>query len=220
MTRPLRVVAWNAKVGRDSAAVLDGIHELIEAMSPDVLALQEAGGYLPALRDTYGDRWRVYAHHDWPEANQCPLLVSRDFTLKERGQGWGTLRTTVDWVGPQGGVHQGRTWTWCKVNGLHVMSLHRCTDGDGRNQQAAAEERHALVQWIGKHKPALVIGDHNWGPQNKHPDASKQVARDAGGKLSHPGHGIDYAIQRGVAGTVTERGSHGSDHPAILWKRS
>lgn len=214
-----RILCWNAKVNRPVGEVLDGLASLIDSTNPKVVCLQEFKNYIKKARDRFSDDWFVYAHADWSESNDNPMLVRRDgHDQQTRGEknGWDTLRTRKDWTGPHGNIHHGRTWTWVKVSGMWVLSLHRVTGGDGKNKAAFGEEFDVLTTWITNHSPCLVIGDHNCGPNATFPHASKLIASEVGGSISHDG-GIDYGIQRGVKGTVATKGKHGSDHPAILW---
>lgn len=215
------MVSWNAKVSRDPQQVMSGLRDIVGDLDPDVVCLQEFKGYMKALRDTFGGDWFIYAHADWDESNDNPLMVRRaGHEQLERGvkNGWDTLRTRTDWTGPHGNVHHGRTWTWAKVSGVWVMSFHRVTGGNGKNRAAFAEEHDAVVTWLGNHQPAVVIGDHNCGPHvTTYPNTSRLIADHAGGGIDHHG-GIDYAIVVDANGEVTWHGKHGSDHPAIRWK--
>ena len=218
-----RVLAWNAKVGRKPTDVMAGLETLIESNDPDVVALQEFKGYVGQLRDRFAGKWWIYAHNDWPEANDNPVMVSHAFGQKHRGgeDGWNTLRTETEWTGPQGGDHQGRTWTWVKVAGVFVLSLHRCTDGNGRNSEAFTEEARHLTKWIRNHTPAVVIGDHNCGKGADFPGASRLVATDVGGRIKGiEDVPVDYALEHGIKGTAKVLNGHGSDHRAIKWVRS
>jgi endonuclease/exonuclease/phosphatase family metal-dependent hydrolase len=216
-----RVVSWNMKVGRNHQTVLDGLADLIKATNPSVVCLQEAKGYVGDLRKRFGNQWHIYAQNDWEEAADNPVMtLAAQYKGKKRGDpnGWDTLRTTTHWVGPQGGGHKGRTWTWAKCDGLWVMSFHRVTAGKDKNQAAFRETYDNVGKWIGGHSPCLILGDHNCGPGATFAWASKPLAQTAGGTISAPSSGgIDYAIQHNVKGTVVTKGNYGSDHPAILW---
>ena len=217
-----KVVSWNAKVGRNAGSVMDGLGEILDNTGCDVACLQEFGGYVAAARDTFGVDWYIYAQGGWDESQMNPVMVRKaNHSKKQQGaeSGWDVLRTTTTWVGPQGGSHKGRTWTYVKVSGVWVMSLHRCTDGNGKNQAAFKEESQALTKWMQGHSPCLVIGDHNCGPKATYYWASKPTSQAAGGNVSHPGGGVDYALQLGVKGDVVTKGKHGSDHAAVVWKR-
>lgn len=211
-------------MNRPTGEVLDGLATLIDSTNPDVVCLQEFKGYVGKARDRFGGNWFIYAHNDWAESNDNPVMVRKaghEQAERDTKNGWDTLRTTTDWTGPQGGTHHGRTWTWVKVSGVWVLSFHRCTGGKDRNQRAFMEEYDTVVTWIGNHTPCLVIGDHNCGKSATFPGASKLIAQEVGGSLSgHPEADIDYAIQTGVKGSLDVKGSQGSDHRAIIWKRT
>lgn len=208
-------------MNRSDDQVGDSLAQLIADWLPDVICLQEAQGYLDVLRNRFDCGWWTYAHKDWKESGHNPVLTRRDlYSQKHRGQadGWDTVRTTEKWVGPQGGSHKGRTWTWVKVQGLWVMSLHRCTDGDGKNKAQFGAEYDALCKWMRNHSPCVVLGDHNCGPKKTHPGASKLVAQAVGGacRYDDTDPGIDYALTLGRKGTLERGKPYGSDHGATL----
>lgn len=222
LVAPGRVLSWNAKISRQPSEVMLGLANLIANTKPEVICLQECTQYTDEIRSRFGDQWYVYAQNDWHEANECPVMVSkRGHTRRKRGhgRGWDTLDTKIRWTGPEGGVHKGRTWTYVKVGGVWVMSLHRATDLDGKNRKACAEEHDRLVQWIGNHQPCLVIGDHNCSARADFPGASSKVAEHSRSTLAfESGAGlVDYAIQHGTQGEIRVKDKHGSDHAAVLW---
>lgn len=221
-----RIVAWNAKVNRDPDTVLDQLHDIIETHDPQVICLQEFHQYAGPAKQRFGKegsgKWYVYAHNDWQYANNCPVMVrSATHDQQTRGQGWNTLRTTTDWSGPKGKVFNGRTWTYVKTNSAWILSLHRCTGGDGPNKAAFREEYEALEQWARNHAelPVIILGDHNIGPGSTCAHSSKLLADAIGGAVLHPGGGVDYAVKQDVRGQVTKGGKHGSDHCCILLER-
>jgi endonuclease/exonuclease/phosphatase family metal-dependent hydrolase len=222
MTEPNRIVTWNCKVGRDPQTVATKVRELIDDTNADVVCLNEAGGYIGALHNKFDENWYVYAKDGWEESRMNPVLVKRSLGKRQGyGDGWGTLRTTTQWNGPQGGSHEGRTWTWAVVGDLIAMSFQRCTDGDGKNSKAFVEEHDKVVKFSDNHQKfdLLVIGDHNCGPQKDFKGSSKRIAEHIGGKVRAEG-GIEYAITRGTGGSVKDTGkTYGSDHPAVLWTR-
>lgn len=219
-----RVTSWNCKVGRNPSSVCDSIENLIENTNPDVICLQEAKQYTDALHNRFDSDWYVYAKKGWEESTANPVLVHRSQgNRKGYGEGWGTLRYKTRWVGPQGGAHDGRTWTWALVNGLYVMSLHRCTDGDGRNSDAFADEARILEDWIDDcDSSVLVIGDHNCGHKATYYGASKTIAQAVDGMIVADAEepGIDYAIKRGLKGDVHRGKSYGSDHECVKFVRA
>jgi exonuclease III len=220
----MRIVSWNAEVNRTDDEFGDALANLIRDLNPGVICLQEAGAYVNVCRNRFADDWWTYAHNDWNEANNDPVLVSRRYAEKQRGDahGWNTLRNKTGWEGPHGHAHPGRTWTWVYVDGRFVMSLHRVTGGKKKNKAAFKEERANLVAWIEARPddPIIVIGDHNIGPYDKATAGSWEVAYDVSGSCRHDDDdaGIDYAVcKRQKASEVKRVGSYGSDHKALLF---
>lgn len=221
MSNPLEVVAsWNCKVGRDPDAVVKNVKALIDDSGAQVVCLNEAQGYTEALHRRFDEHFYVYAKQGWEKSDANPILVRRGQGNRQGyGQGWGTLRYKTPWVGPQGGDQHGRTWHWAKVDGINIMSLHRCTDGDGKNKEAFSDEYDALCKWIKQQDmPVLIIGDHNCGPKVDYYGSSKNIAQHTESKISHDG-GIEYAIRNGVKGSIRHGKSYGSDHEAVIFTR-
>lgn len=217
-----RVLSWNAKVGRDNKQVTDGLADLIDNTNPDVVCLQESMKYVKSIRDRFGDHWFVYAHDEWEESNMNPVMVrKKGHDKQQRGEGWNTVRTATVWTGPQGGTHKGRTWTFVKVKDLWVMSFHRCTGGHDQNKDAFMEEFDQVLKWVKNRgeSPLLIIGDHNCGPKADFPGSSWRIKNKIDGAITNTDAGVCYAIKRGIPGTMVSKGAHGSDHPAILFKR-
>lgn len=229
MSELQRVASWNCKVGRNPDTVCDNLASLIDDQNPDAIALQEAKQYVQEIISRFGQKhggdWYVYQHNDWEESRNCPILVHAKGRSKlDRGGErpcWNTLRTTTKWVGPQGGAHKGRTWTWADVDGVRVLSLHRCTDGDGKNQDAFYEEAEALEDWIrnsGKH--ALIIGDNNCGQKATYRGATKTIAQATDSYIvAHPNANIDYGVRHKLSGTLRLGKSYGSDHECVVFVR-
>lgn len=215
----MKIASWNAKVGRGDAAFVASLKQLIADIDPDLIAMQEAGGYVDAARKSFPG-WITVAAKGWTEANDNPIMVKRDGLGEPDNRGH--VRTTTAWVGPQGGTHHGRTWMWVRYGDRFVMSLHRCTDGDRTNRAASQEERGALLNWIRARegRQIVIVGDHNWSPKRHDPNwSSWSVSDDAGAKLEYNDDdpGIDFAIVKGVPVGEIRRGKrYGSDHEAIV----
>lgn len=225
-----RIVSWNTKVGRGDDAIVSALKSLIKDLNPDVICLQECKGYANAIRHEFGvnngGQWQVMFTNDWPEAQSNPVLVHKRYGHNEHGEpdGWNTLRTHKTWTGPQGGDHQGRTWTWVKVGGIYVMSLHRATGMTKGNKDAGQEEAATIEDWMrkkGLDQRFVIIGDHNIGPKKDSPAwSSKQIALNVGGsvRFDKDDPGIDYAITRNVkAQNVARKQKYGSDHRAVVF---
>jgi endonuclease/exonuclease/phosphatase family metal-dependent hydrolase len=221
----MRIVSWNAKVGRPNDEFERDLRELIADQKPDVICLQEAGKYTQVLRNKFTD-WNTYARQGWSESDMNPVMVKKKplWRKRKRGKGWDTLRTKTVWEGPQGGEHTGRTWTWVQVGGMRIMSFHRCTGGKDKNKAAFVEEARVVTPWIESNvKPTFVFGDHNCGPRQDHKGASHNIAQAVNGRVLFDAAdpGIDYAIADGVKGTVRHLNKkYGSDHRAVLFVKS
>jgi hypothetical protein len=214
-----RIASWNAKVGRNVGTVLDQLHDLIVDLDPQAIALQEFAGYVSAARDRYGDKWWILADAD--KGNDCPLFVRR--AALDAAPEWGCRWYRTDWTGPQGGEHEGRTWTWCRLpDDTEILSLHRCWNkGQTRNGAAYEDEAELLVNAYGDPgtRPLVLIGDTNTGYNADGPHTMRDIANRVGGNL-RAGHGVDYALTRGQSGTMSTGSYYGSDHPAIMFTRS
>lgn len=218
-----KVASWNVKVNRPNKDVTDGVKKVMDNTGAKVICLQEASKYIGALKDRFGEHWFVYHTSGWDEAADDPVLVHRSMRDKHgaEDQAWGTLRYTTKWTGPQGGVHQGRTWTWVKVGGLLVMSFHRCTGGKDQNADAFKVEHDKVVDFIkAQDMDVLVFGDHNCGAKADFKGSSFRIAEHVGGKTRDDG-GVDYAITRGCGGSVRDTDKmYVSDHSAVVWTRT
>jgi hypothetical protein len=177
-----RIASWNAKVGRNVGTVLDQLHDLIVDLDPQAIALQEFAGYVSAARDRYGDKWWILADAD--KGNDCPLFVRR--AALDAAPEWGCRWYRTDWTGPQGGEHEGRTWTWCRLpDDTEILSLHRCWNkGQTRNGAAYEDEAELLVNAYGDPgtRPLVLIGDTNTGYNADGPHTMRDIANRVGGK--------------------------------------
>lgn len=215
----MKIVAWNAKVGRTDAAVKKSLGQIIDDHHPAVICLQEAKGYVDVARSVGG--YHTYAHGDWAESNDNFVMVRDNYDKKERGNGWNTLRCTTRWEGPHGQPHAGRTWTWVLVDGIYVMSYHRVTGGKAKNRSAFKEEYNRTVEFINARRASafVVFGDHNIGPKEDTQFGSKQIASAVSGscRFDPRDPGIDYAICRNQQGEVKRTKLYGSDHKMVLF---
>lgn len=208
-----RVVSWNCKVGRNTSTVVGNLQDLVRDLDPDVILLQEAKGYVSAIRDAFKKSWQIFADSD--AGKDDPVMVREGISVSD----WGTRKYTTHWVGPQGGDQKGRTWTYAVIDGTEYLSLHRCWGGTkDSNAKAYADEASLLVKAYGSSgRPFVVFGDTNTSPSASYPNSMKDIAKRTGGKLITPGGGIDYAVVRGVTGTMGSKKPYGSDHDAVLF---
>lgn len=221
----MKIVSWNVEVNRSDDEVKKALKNLISDHGPNVICLQEAKQNVDMLKNHFGHDnggdWWVYAHGEWDESNNCPVMVRDNYSKKSRGDGWDTLRTTTTWEGPNGNKHKGRTWTYVLVDGIWIMSYHRCTGGKSKNKSASQEERRVTVDWINQRDsgPVLVFGDHNYNPKEQDPGwSSWNIANDVSGSVRYDKDEVtvDFAICRNLKAQTVERvGSYGSDHHAV-----
>lgn len=219
MARELRVIAtWNTHVGRDPIEVIIGLRRLIHDTRADVICLQEARGYVTALRLAF-PTWRIYAKAGWPDSNHAPVMVRRSLRRgRHYGTGWGTVRIEADWV-YAGTSKPGRTWTWVRVDGVYILSLHRIVSSRGDNGESYLEEAHALREWFDEHGgPMVAFGDCNEGPRDTRPNTMLAISRKVKGTLASDRDepGIDYALVRDLTCTVERTDTYGSDHRAAI----
>jgi hypothetical protein len=228
---PDTIVSYNTKVGRAEQEVVASIRDILDDNpKTDVLVLQEAEGYVSALRRAFtgpNKGWYVYAQKGWSESRMNPVMVRKDpgYPKRDYEKGWDVLRNRTHWIGPvHGNDHPGRTWTWVLVGGLYVLSLHRATDGNGKNKRAYWEEAQRLEAFFERgngDRDIVVFGDTNTGLGATHDGSMRQIRHEVGGKLiadlDEPG--IDYALtSRSVSGTVVRTRYYGSDHKAAVMR--
>lgn len=221
----LDVVTWNAKVGRRPAEVALDVAQLLKDR-PDVAALQEAGGYVKALREALRGDYHVIAAHGWAEAGNSAFLVRRDVPVTR----WSTIRLRVGWVGPKAfRRHPGRTFPVLNLGReWRIVNVHRTPGGptggvmtQGRNKPSWNAEHVALGRLAdrkGSHRRALVmVGDQNCESDDRHPMGVPAFADDHGMRIVRTGAKVDWAIVRGCRGDGNRGSNLGSDHPTIRY---
>jgi endonuclease/exonuclease/phosphatase (EEP) superfamily protein YafD len=211
------VAAWNMKVGRGKAAI-DGTAGLIADHDPDVLLLQEAMNYGVRLRLRFGSKWRIYAGVPMTEAANCAVMVRRTIPRGRRG----AIRNRHPWFYRGKGREvkkSGRVWRWVRVDGIHLLTVHRATEALGFNHTAGREEADNLENWFASHPgPMLAAGDWNNSHEDARKDSPAQIARIVKGELIVPeGARIDYALARDLTATAKRGGKYGSDHHSHIY---
>jgi endonuclease/exonuclease/phosphatase family metal-dependent hydrolase len=222
---PECIVSFNAEVGRGGVAMTRSIKQIIEAHPRvSVILLQESEGYVDDLRKNFKG-WKTYAKKGWSESDNCPIMVKRtSYAPRMRyQQTWGTLKCDKGWIGPKAGKkHPGRTWTWVKVGGIYILSLHRVWGGEQDfkgNGAAYQEEARKLTGWIrNKDAPVIVFGDTNCGYHETHPHSMRDIRDNVRGKLiaDEDKAGIDYALVKRLSAEVRRSGDVGSDHNPVV----
>lgn len=223
-TRRLDTVAvWNMKVGRGRAAI-KGLRQLIRDHNPDTILLQEAMNYVPGLRLNFLN-WRIYsgAKPGHPSAN-CVVMVRKDLPRGRRPRkGFGAVRNHTAWTFINSGrriIHEGRVWRWVRVDGVHLMSVHRATNALGDNAEAGREEADNLIDWFDSHNgPMIAAGDWNNLWSDKRPNSPRDIAKHVKGELVVPAEArIDYALVRGIDVTAERGDKYGSDHHSHIYR--
>ena len=101
----MRLVTWNVKVGRRPKRVARMVRRIIRRHRPDAILLQEAHGYIAALRDIRGYELIVADGHGEERGN--PMLI-RDRHARRLP----AIRCRTAWTGPKAGKHhRGRVFT-------------------------------------------------------------------------------------------------------------
>lgn len=209
------------KVGRPKRQAIKNLRALMKDTRATVVCLQEAMTYMTLIRLVFALRWRVYTGRNLAEGENCAVLVRRDpfRRRRDRGTHWGLVRNLRRWKGPKHGwEHPGRVWPWVVVLGIRVMSLHRVTGGPhGPNAAAYKEEASRLREFVQYDGPVFVVGDTNTLPNDKREGSMADIAKDTGATLILPASPrVDYAMGKGVRGTMQKLGTYDSDHPATV----
>ena len=211
MSDDLTVIAWNAQVGRPPADVVDAVGDLIRDHSPDVIALFEASGYIPALRRVEGYRVRH-------RRSDVVVLVRRGRRI-DRVR---VLATRVRWWGPKHGLpHEGRANLLLNVDGWRLVLVHRVWGGliAAKNRPAWNAEDALLLSVAarGLGRPLLMVGDQNVSPGETMPGSPAALAVAVGARVVRTGAMVDWGIARGCRVKARRLPNYGSDHPAILY---
>lgn len=215
----LRIVAWNAKVGRKPVEFARQLELALSRTAADVVILTEAVAYAATLRG-FLVGWQVRHAHGWPEARNIVVLVRNGLPIR-RVVG---IRNWRSWVGPKlGKAHVGRTFLLVDIGTRwRIVGVHRTSGGpNGPNAPAWAEEHRRLARLAdrpGSHRRALVIaGDQNCEADDRHPLSIGGLADTIGGHVVATHTKVDHAIVRDVTGRGTRHDYYGSDHPLVAY---
>lgn len=220
MTDPttLRVIAWNAKVGRNPADVVAALAIAIERTDADVVILTEAAAYARPLRRLVG--WQVRHARGWAEARNVVVLVRNGLRVRRVV----SVRNWRRWVGPKlGKDHAGRTFLLVDIGARwRIVGVHRTPGGPGGPNAVAWAEEHARLARVadrpGSHRRALVIvGDQNCEADDRHPLSIGGLADTIGGQVVATHTKVDHAIVRDATGRGTRHDYYGSDHPLVSY---
>ena len=212
----LRAVTWNCKVGRRPKRVARMVRKIIRRERPDVIALQEAHGYIDVLRRIKGYTLVVASGRGEDRGN--PMLIRNTRRVTERAP----IRCETPWTGPKAGKrHDGRVFTVADVDGVRFINVHRTRPGWSRGGAAFAEEYRRLLDNAGRYDgPVVILGDQNIG--TRHSDRYRNtpwaLARALGAQIvtTTPGR-IDYAIVQGGDGRADGGPRLGSDHSLVAF---
>lgn len=216
MTQTRRTLLWNTKVGRRPHVVARETARIARLFDADTILLQEAHGYIDALRDI--DGYRLFVANGKGEAQGTPILIRVGLPAVRRH----AIRCTHPWTGPkQKQPHRGRVFTVAGIPDLTYIDVHRTRPGWSPGGVAFREEYDRLLDRANRiDGPLLIGGDQNIGTRpgsDRGPHTPWALAKAIGGKVitTSPGR-VDYAIVRGLTGTAVEKGLYGSDHHAVL----
>ncbi|MDQ6524333.1 hypothetical protein RB608_12010 [Nocardioides sp. LHD-245] len=226
-------VSANLRVLRDPEAVQVAVRKHAK-LGAQVLALQEAGGYLPQVRgvaEHQGYRDPIHAPAGAGRGmNSSALLVRDDVPVHAQG----VALSRASWIGPRAGIvwpGRGIPWAVADLDGQRtlVASIHGPTGRNGDNKRAWRKYMRRLRR-LAKRKgrkyraKVLYVGDWNCpvGARDKR-SVRRLLANRIGAHVVNPGARppIDYAVTHlDLRGETGPR--HGSDHDSIrfYWKDS
>lgn len=224
-------IGANLLVGRDPFAVRAAVRQHAKKHA-QVLALQEAGGYLPQVA-------AVAARHGYQEPIHAPakagrgmdssvLLVRDDVPVHATG----TALVRAPWTGPRRGiVWPGRGIPWAivdltlggRVYRTLVASIHGPTGrlaGNRRAWRRYLRRLRRMARRLTRRYGAtdvLFIGDWNCPADADDRTSVRQLLADRiGAQIVRTGAAIDYAVT-----TLPIRGrrgpARGSDHPSTRY---
>lgn len=211
-----RVVIWNTKVGRRPLEVVRAVQRIAHETDAQVFMLQEAHGYVEALRRLAG--WNVVVANGQGEAQGTPILVRAGLDYRRHH----AIRCNNRWVGPKAGQrHRGRVFTVATVEGDLYVNVHRTRPGWSQFGAAFAEEYRRLHDLaLDTDGPLVMAGDQNIGTRlggDRGRNAPWELAQSIRGRVvtTTPGR-VDYAVVRGLYGDAEQLDEYGSDHHAVL----
>lgn len=220
--RRVKILTWNAKVGRNGETVLRAVRNMARWHRPWVICLQEARGYRDELARLRGYELQAPTGPTGEDGN-CVTLVRLPVKNPRLRRVWRVLRLRRGWRGPKRGLpHAGRRFLETRLSWITVVNLHRTRPGWSDGGRAFAEEYEALLDSCERRStPAWVcVGDQNIGtnPADKRMRWSPwQLHVRIGGRvITTLARHIDYAVGVGVTGKAKRLAKHGSDHNAVL----
>lgn len=169
----------------------------------EVLALQEARGYVRALqRRAPRAGYQVVTCRD----RQNPFLVRSHLAVEAQG----CFRPAGAWYSPDGERRRTHQIGWIRVDGTTYVSVHapvhawvgRCFCGPDARRAAYREFIRDVRRFAAHHRPYVVLGDWNARPWNRGRWSPNHLRRSLEARWARPhrgtGHGeIDYAITKG-----------------------
>jgi len=215
----LSCATWNLRVGRKPLKVAVEVDALLTRHDLDVLTVQEAAGYIPAIRRRLKGRYVVAtgigtAGRDSAVISRkgIPTGVKRVHRLERRG-----------WERRAGrpGLHHSRSAVSRPVRGVKFLSAHLPPPAGPRQPLRLAASLaswatlHRLAQrWTSNDRPWVMAGDWNARPDS---DLAQGLANAVGADIT--GNGIDWVMSRGVLVNQLRRIEHGSsDHRPVLFE--
>lgn len=228
MTAPVAVSA-NLLNGRRMKPVLHGIDAHLSLAAP-VVAFQEAGCYLPIIRDLrveHGYRAPIAARASAGRGMNSSVLLTHASTRQHAS---GVAFSRAPWIGPRLGVRwpgRGIPWAIVDLDGHRtlVASIHAPTGRNGVNAVAWRAYLRRLRRLVRKKRKAhpglkvLLIGDWNCpAAANDATSVRRLLADRLGLRIVRTGTPIDYAVtDLPLTGSTGPR--YGSDHPSTRYHR-
>jgi hypothetical protein len=227
----LRVVAWNVRVGRRPEEVARQLALALSSIRADVVVLNEAAAYVPALRQALAHgEWKAWHAWGWAEARNVVVLTRRGLPVRRTVP----IRNWRSWVGPLARrPHVGRTFLLVDV-GLHwrIVAVHRTPGGPrgghprdsrgyGPNAEAWAEEHRRLVRLSARpgsvRRSLVIVGDQNCEALDPDPLSIGGLADAIGGAVVTTHTKVDHAVVRDATGRGRRHDYFGSDHPLVSY---
>lgn len=208
----MKVLFWNARVGRRPKSVVRSLRRLVRRKAPGAIVLVEARDYVAALRAEFRSEYRLRVSRD------VVLLVRRDLKVGEVEH----LDHLTPWRGPKAGIeHAGRGHLAATIDGVRFVFVHMTPGGPsggivtrGANRPSYDADRTLIRAAFRGAEIAVCLGDQNATIPEVWPFAAR-----LGADVVETGSKVDHAFAKGVAVTGRRlRRRYGSDHFPVLYR--
>lgn len=216
--------------GRDPETAAASAYALMDTEGMDWLCVQEARGYVKALKRLAGSRFHVieFMHQVAGADIETAILVRAEVS---HGRGYLVRVTRSGWITVRGGHTGPKYLPTVRIHGdLRILGVHLAPSTRFRGGRllgpvlrvlSVRQSAIRLVRYANRHPgPLVMIGDWNNTPQDRGRYSPHWIARKAGMVVVGPGvgtHGdeIDFALVRGAHARAFLLGKHNSDHHAV-----